>query len=262
MTYNFFKGTIVFSCLLMVACSKKKDRDETPAFNAYAIGAGNNLLLFHLNTPSTVSSKAIIGLQSGESIRGIDVRPANKQLYAIGSSNRLYTINTSTGQATAIGAGPFTPALTGTFAGIDFNPMADRLRIVTSSGQNLRIHPETGVLAGQDVGIFPLERTVSGCAHTNNFVGATSTMLYDIDATDDRLYTQNPPNNGMLTLVGSLGVDVDGNNGFDISGTDNKAYAILSKNGAAKLYSINLLTGAATVIGDFPADVRAFAVAL
>jgi hypothetical protein len=68
------------------------------------------------------------------------------------------------------------------------------------------------------------------------------------------------PNLGALAEVGALGINVDGNNGFDISGTDNKAYALLTIGSATKLYSINLTTGAATAVGDFTGPVKGLAV--
>jgi hypothetical protein len=72
---------------------------------AYAVDNSNNLQIFNPNSPMPVS-KAITGLQSGESILGIDFRPLNGQLYALGSSSRLYTINLGTGAATAVGTSP------------------------------------------------------------------------------------------------------------------------------------------------------------
>ena len=74
-------------------------------------------------------------------------------------------------------------------------------------------------------------------------------MLYDIDAASDQLLIQNPPNNGVLTAVGSLGVDTSNNAAFDISPLDNVAFAALNVGGVSGLYTINLATGAATPIG-------------
>ena len=45
---------------------------------------------------------SISGLQIGETLVGIDVRPATGVLFGVGSSNRVYTINTSTGLATQV----------------------------------------------------------------------------------------------------------------------------------------------------------------
>ncbi len=88
--------------------------DFAPPSNIYALTAGNWLLTFNSSQPNVMGNNvAITGLQAGEILRGIDIRPANSQLYGLGSTNRLYTINVQTGAATAIGAAPFTPGLNG-----------------------------------------------------------------------------------------------------------------------------------------------------
>lgn len=228
---------------------------------AFAIDNSNNLLIFNLNTPGTPVNKPITGLPAGEMIVGLDFRPVNAQLYALGNTSRIYAINTSNGAAVMIGTGPFTPALTGTSFGFDFNPTVDRIRIVGNTGQNLRVHPETGVaVTPADGNLNPGTPAVSAAAYTNNFAGATATSLFVIDATTDKLYLQNPPNNGTLVEIGSLGINVELANGFDIGGTSNMAYALLTVGGATKVYSINLSTGAATAVADFPAAARALAI--
>lgn len=231
---------------------------------AYAIdNSNNNLLIFNLNTPGTPVSKATTGLQPGETLHGIDFRPVNGQLYGLGSTSRLYTINISNGTATAVGTLPFTIPLSGTSFGFDFNPTVDRIRIASNTGQNLRVHPETGlVVTPADGNLNPGTPAVSAAAYSNNFAGAATTTLFDIDAVADKLYTQNPPNNGTLIEVGALGINVELANGFDIGSTSNTAFAVLTVGSATKLYSINLTTGAATAVVDFPAAARGFAIGL
>ena len=253
-------ATTFLAVTSITACKKKKYDTKTP--NAYAIGGTNNLMSFHLSTPGTATSVAITGLQSGENIHAIDIRPADGKLFALGSSSRLYTINTSTGAATVVGAGAFTPAIGGSSFGFDFNPMVDRIRVISNTRQNLRLHPETGIVAGLDTDINPGSPTISTAAYTNNYPGSTTTLLYNIDHSTDKLYKQDLPNTGTLTEVGPLGIDVDGNNGFDITGNDNKAYALLTVGSTTKLYSINLATGAATAIGNFPSVAKGLAVML
>jgi hypothetical protein len=65
---------------------------------AYAVDESNNLVIFNPSNIGTPVSKAITGLQTGESILGIDFRPVNGQLYALGSTSRLYVLNTSSGR--------------------------------------------------------------------------------------------------------------------------------------------------------------------
>jgi hypothetical protein len=254
---------IALVCLLSVAvvsgCKKKKD-DSPKAPNAYAIGGTNNLMAFHLSSPGTATSVSITGLQAGENIHAIDIRPVDGQLFALGSTSRLYTINVTTGAATLVGAGAFTPALGGSAFGFDFNPTVDRIRVISNTGQNFRLNPATGAVAATDLTINPGLPAVSAAAYTNNYSGSTTTLLYDIDPSTDKLYKQDPANNGTLTEVGALGIDVDNNNGFDITGNDNKAYALLTVGSTTKLYSINLATGAATAVGNFPSVAKGLAI--
>ena len=216
--------------------------------------AQNQLLTIDSATPGTVQSTVgITGLQGGESILGIDFRPASGLLYGLGSTSRLYTINTATGVATQVGAsGAFT--LSGTSFGFDFNPTVDRIRVISNLGQNIRLNPDTGGLAATDTPINTGTTSLMGSAYTNNFAGAVTTTLYGIDANSDALYTTANPNGGVYTLVGALGLDAIANLGFDI-GSDGIAFAaiqtqnILSQIGAAGLYTINLSNGSATLVG-------------
>lgn len=229
---------------------------------AYTVDNSNNLQLFNLSAPGTPVSKVIAGLQPGETILGIDMRPATGQLFALGSSSRLYTINMSTGAATSVSPAPFATLLAGTSFGFDFNPTVDRIRVVSNTGQNLRLNPITGDIAAVDLALNPGTPAVSASAYINNFPGATTTVLFGIDPVTDKLYTQNPPNNGTLVEIGALGIDVTTDNGFDIGGTSNKAYAVLTTGSTAKLYTINLTTGAAAEAATFPNTVKGFAVGL
>jgi hypothetical protein len=230
---------------------------------AYAIGGGNNLLIFDPTDPMPVT-KAITGLQPDETIVGIDFRPANGALYALGSSSRLYVLNTSNGAATVVGTTAFSTALSGMHFGFDFNPTVDRIRVVSNTGQNLRLNPNDGSVAAVDGNLNPGMPSVSGAAYTNNIPGATSTILYDLDCGTDKLYKQDPPNNGTLVEVGSVGINFENADGFDIGGQSGKAWAILTVNGSSKLYEINLNTGAATPSGNysFSGTVHGFTVGL
>lgn len=241
---------------------------------AYAVDAGNKLLIFSLSNDDdddryyangNTTPKSLTGLQADEKVLGIDFRPLNGQLYALGSTGRIYTVNTASGLVTPVGTGPI--SLSGTQFGFDFNPLVDRLRILSNAGQNLRFNPNTGTLAATDA---PLNYTatpgvtpgVTAGAYTNNFAGTTSTELFDIDTDSDNLVLQNPPNSGVLVVRGSLGVNVDANNGFDIGGASNVAYALLTSGGSTKLYTINISKGKATAISSFPATVQGLAIGL
>ena len=229
---------------------------------AYAVDGTNNLLIFNPFNPQPVT-KAITGLQSGENILGLDMRPVNGQLYALGSSSRLYTLNASSGAAAVVGTAAFAPALSGESFGFDFNPTVDRIRIVSNTGQNLRAHPETGVIAAVDGAINPGTPLISSAAYTNNFAGATTTTLYVLDGPNRKLYTQNPPNNGTLTNSVNLTFSFSGANGFDIGSTSGKAYVLLNDEVGVKLYGLNLETGQFTRAISVPtSSVRGFTLGL
>lgn len=229
---------------------------------AYGVSTSNELLIFNpsLSTPVMVA-KEIRGIQTGESIVGIDMRPLNGQLFALGSTGRLYSLNASSGDATLVGTGPMSVTLAGTHFGFDFNPTVDRIRIVSNTGQNLRVNPADATVT-TDLPITLLTAGISGAAYTNNFSGATSTILYDIDATGDRLYRQEPPNNGVLVDVGPLGVNVEASNGFDIGSTSGIAYGIFTVGTVQRIYSVNLATGAATAGAVMATPMRGFTLGL
>ena len=164
--------------------------------------------------------------------------------------------------------------ITGVAAGVDFNPAVDRLRVVTNTGQNLRINPLTGGLAGTDTPIAyaagdagaGLAPRIAGAAYTNNTPGTATTTLYVIDTNRGVLATQGSvggtpvsPNSGQLFTVGSLGVTTNDTVGFDIA-RDGTVLASLSPvgTGITRLYSVNLATGAATLIGTVGAGNRAY----
>ena len=229
---------------------------------AYSVDGSNNLIIFDFTKSNASVSKSITGLQMSETILGIDMRPLTGQLYALGSSSRLYTINMATGAATAVGTGPFDPILKGNSFGFDFNPTVDRIRIVSDMGQNLRANPITGAIAAVDADLNPGTPAVSAAAYASNFAGATTTTLYDIDHTADKLYKQTPPNDGKLEEVGPLNIDIAANNGFDIGGQSNMAYGLFTVGSTTKLYLINLANGSSTPVADGPAGINGLAVGL
>ncbi len=225
-----------------------------PARAELVVGLTNTNALFTFDSalPMNASTPlSITGLLVNEQILGIDMRPATGALFGLGSAGRLYTLNASTGAATFVstlsGA-----SLSGTSFGVDFNPTVDRLRVTSNAGQNLRINVDTGAVT-VDSALNGAATNISGSAYTNNFAGATTTTLFGIGSAADLLYIQAPPNNGTLTSVGALGVDTSALVGFDISGATGQAFASLTNGDTSKssFYSINLATGAATLVGAF-----------
>lgn len=233
---------------------------------AYAVDLENMLHIFN-PADMSMSAKALSGMASGEQIVGIDFRPVNGQLYALGNSSKIYTVNLASGALTAVSTAPFSTLLEGTDFGFDFNPTVDRIRIISNTGQNLRIHPETGALVQVDGRLNPGEPAATATAYTNSTpealkAGNASTEMFVIDAASNMLFKQNPPNDGVLVQVGALGFDVEQGAGFDISALNNQAYGIFTVSGQARFFGINLSTGAATSLGNFPKPVKGFALGM
>lgn len=219
----------------------------TPAWavTVFGIDLSGRLVTFDSATPGAITSTRTISGAIGSAILGIDFRPATGELFALGGNSQLYTINTSTGAATTVG-GPIA-GLSGSNFGFDFNPTVDRIRLVSDSGQNLRLNPATGTIAATDTaytyagGGTP---TITAVGYTNSVAGATTTTLYGIDYTLNTLALIGSPNGGQITTVGGLGFDVDADASLDIT---SGGQAFLSS--GFGFYSVNLTTGAATFVG-------------
>lgn len=237
----------------------------TPA-TLVALTANDVLLTFDSAAPGQILRQVkITGQGAGENILGIDSRPANGLLYGISSANKLYTISPHTGAATRVG-GTFAVPLTGFRHGIDFNPTVDRLRLVTNTGLNLRVNPDTGAVVDGDPGtagiqpdskLNPGAPFIAAAAYTNNFQGGGVTTLYGLDPVTDRLVgiggiNGTPsPNLGGVTVVGNLGVNITGATGFEIT-SNGMAFAVVQTVAAplvSRLAVINLATGQLTLLG-------------
>jgi hypothetical protein len=230
----------------------------------YTLSNGTKLDAYSTANPSTrTSSIAVTGLGSGETLLAIDFRPATGQLYGVSSASRLYVINQNTGAARAIGAGAFTPAVSGNLVGFDFNPTVDRIRLVTSTGQNLRLNPETGTVAATDGNINGAAGAMlTGVGYTNNTAGAETTALYAINSQNQQLYLVNPPNDGTLVTVGSLNLPVSGDGGFDIDAKTGTALGLYTVAGRPTLFSVDLATGAARPLAQYAANLAYSGIAI
>jgi len=246
-------GAVAVTGLLALAAPATGLAAET----LYGVTDSNRLISFSSQSPLSVrTTLPITGIQPNEQILGIDVRPADDRLYGLGSTNRVYRINPVTGTARPVIAGPFTPGLNGANFGFDFNPQADRLRIVSDADQNLRLVPDTLAVTNDGALTYGAgsNPNVSASAYTNNRPGVTSTQLFGIDVDRDALVLQNPPNSGTLAVVGTnLGVQTSDPVSFDISAVDGAAYAVLQVAGESRsqLYRIDLATGKASKVSPF-----------
>lgn len=272
LTYKL--GATTLLCVALAACGTSKDakRDANAAVmpgNVVALTGTNKIVTFDRENPSVVKTAVLLsGIPTGEWVLGMDQRPADGTLYAVTNGGGIYTINPSTGVATKKSQLTSSPdnkapltAVTGNRFAVDFNPVADRLRVVSDTGQNLRINVDNGVtIADGNINGAPNAAVVAG-AYTNSYAGSTATALYVINASDNAIYLQNPPNNGTLTnrmpLAGSPSAIVD----FDIESRSTNAYAVMTANGQPGFYWIDLTNQApAKLLGGWTGEsIRSFA---
>ncbi len=234
-------GTILSAPLFAQAAS---------AASIVALVDGKTLVMVD---PAGKKAGAKVDIKGATNVAGIDVRPADGMLYAVSADGNIYTVDAKTGQATM--KSKISEGLKGTITVVDFNPAADRLRVITSDGANLRINVDDGktIVDGPvkykegDAMAGKPAKVVAG-AYTNSMnPKPTATALYDIDAAG-HLLMQAPPNDGVLNTVGMLGVKVDGPAAFNIvasAGDKNDAWLMVGDT----LYSVDLKTGKATSAG-------------
>lgn len=237
---------------------------------------GHDLVKVQANQPGrALERKPLTGLPPGDSLVGIDYRVAYGTLFGLSDKGVLYTIDTGTGVLTAI-TRPGSHATMGDVSftrfggeyGFDFNPAADRIRVVNPRRENLRLHPETGGIAATDPNLAyaPTDPNaaqaprIGAAAYTYNTKNSKLTTNFAIDLALGNLVLQGSreddtaavsPNNGVLFTVGSLGLGPLAGASFDIADISNRAFAALRPEGSGqtRLYDVDLATGRAKVLG-------------
>ena len=204
--------------------------------------------------PATRKVASRADIKGVGAILGIVVRPADGMIYGIANDGTIVTIDAKTGQATM--KSKMSEMLKpGVIATVDFNPVADRLRVMGSDGTSLRVNVEDGktIVDGShkfkdgDVNAGKTPKVIAG-AYTNSWKGTKATALYGLDATTASLVTQNPPNDGVLNTVGPLGVSLNGPVAFNIVAPgEDQNDGWLTTGGT--LYKVDLKSGKATMVG-------------
>lgn len=240
-----------------------------------ALTSDGKLVAFQADKPRGATVVGTIrGLEGDRELVGMDYRAADGKLYAVGDAGGLYVVSTRSAVVTKVGR--LTVALEGTAFGVDFNPAADRLRVVSDTGQNLRHDPNPGGATIVDTPLNTPPATgatagVDAAAYTNNDTSAdTATLLFDIDSALDQVVAQVPANSGTLNAVGALGVKSQGPTSFDVLSTvtngravANQGYATLTTPRARPaFYRIDLTSGKASFVGAFPAAVTVESIAV
>jgi Domain of unknown function (DUF4394) len=229
-----------------------RDWSPSPQRMLFATTDQNQLIRFNARSPERIRDiQAITGLPAGVKLQGIDFRPATGDLYGVGSDSVVYRVNPWTGIAVAEGPA-FTPTLRGKSFGVDFNPVPDKIRVVSDDRQNLRLNVDEGNVLSVDKDINPGMPAIVGAGYLNSSFNATrpaATTLYVVDAASDQLFKQDPPNDGTLKEGKKLGIDVGMNVGFDIAGADNTGYLANTTRRGAALYTVDVNTGDTDYLG-------------
>lgn len=229
----------------------------------WAVTETAELLQFNAGQPRRVLRRLPLqGLAEGDRLVGIDFRVARGVLYALSRQGRLYTLDTRTGRLSAVAdAAPV--VLQGERFGFDFNPAADRIRVVSDAGQNLRLHPDTGAVAATDPALHwavpglavPL---VAAAGYTYHQTDDRLTTNYAIELRSGTLLMQGSregvqpvvsPNTGQLRAVGGLGTGPLEDAALDIADIGNTALAALRSGGRTRLHLLDLGSGRATPLG-------------
>jgi hypothetical protein len=225
----------------------------TSAYAAPAVGlvGGTTLVMFDTESRAVSGTMEVTGV---DGLAGIDVRPADKLLYGVSMAGEVVTIDTATGAATVVSTlSEQLPSYEGAI--VDFNPMADRLRLMATDGTNHRVNVDDGAVTVD--GSLAFEATdmhagetpaIVAAAYTNSIGTPEATAMYDIDATIVALIQQIAPNDGTLKAIGTLGVDGGSAYAFDIAATEdltNTAYLVVDN----VLHTVDLETGTAEAWG-------------
>ena len=258
-----YSGAILAAVALLGGCVGDIDAAGEPmmqgasspreAGDAYAITSSNRLISFDQATGEIVDAMDIVGLGADDWIVGADIRPADNNLYALARSGKLYafdlrragllvraTLQADTNDATD----PFAE-LQGEAFGVSFNPVADRLRVIGSGGQNLRVNVDTGAVTtdtalDRDAGFLP------AATYSNPFAEACRTQLFVLDRSGGELFLQDPPNDGTLSPVVTVPGIEDVGAGIEIATTQSGragAIAYFPSDDGASLFDLDIRTG-------------------
>ncbi|OJF95038.1 MULTISPECIES: DUF4394 domain-containing protein [Rhizobium/Agrobacterium group] len=224
------------------------------------------IVMFDTASPAVSKTMDVTGV---DSLVGIDFRPANNTVIGVTPDSTIVSIDLATGAATEVAKMNTPLSIDDAAVVVDFNPMADRLRYMTGT-TNHRVHPDTGEvtvdgsLAFEDTDMHKGETpNIVAAAYINSFGKPEKTGMFNIDATIGGLIQQTKPNDGTLKAIGKLGIEsAAANYAFDVQTTEDGTNTAWLVNGA-KLYTVNLETGAATAAGDITGasgDIRDIAV--
>jgi Domain of unknown function (DUF4394) len=263
------QGAYLIRTIRSLGDGVERDGRDGRGLRVVGLTADGRLVRFRSDNPRNLANVGrVTGLSGDAALVGIDYRVQDAKLYGVGDKGGIYVLNTRSASATKVSQ--LTVALAGTNFGVDFNPAANRLRVISDTGQNLRHNiddpaglPATGTTAMDGTLTYPPATAaatgVTGAAYTNNDLDpATATTLFDLDTNLDQVAVQSPANAGSLAPTGRTGVDAGPSAGFDIysslrggRATSATGLATLQAGARSGLYKVDLLTGNASLVGTF-----------
>ena len=196
----------------------------------------NELITFDSATPGTLQfAHSIIGLQTGEQLRGIDW--VSGTLYGLGDQNHLYTVNPNTAAVTMVGS--FTPPLNGIDFG--FNSSGSLFYVSGDLGQNMTLTTGAVGTAGPN---YTAGSSIDALAYDH-----VSSAFYGVSALSHNLLSLNPVT-GAVSTVGPTGISFADRIGFDISPNTDIAYFSGTVGGQTEFGTLDKSTGVFSLIGD------------
>lgn len=243
-------AALAAACLALLLSAAAAEAEAAPAL---ALTDDGRLFVFDTDTRRVEGGPVSIRGVEGR-VLGVDVRPSDGAVYAVSDAPALYRLDPGSGEATEVAA-LSAPLPAGARAVVDFNPVADRLRLMAEDGTNLRVNPADGQATvdgrlrydagGEGVGGPPA--IVAG-AYTNSVAGAKETALYTVDLASGRLNLQAPPNDGVQKARGGgLGLELETTPAFDIAAEGGAERAYLLTRGV--LHAVDLEGGSARRLG-------------
>lgn len=196
---------------------------------------------------------------------GIDQRPQDGRLYGVTERGQIVAVDPMSGAATQVSR-LNTPFDSGGRAVVDFNPVANRLRLMGMNGTNFRVNVDTGEVARdgelkyqQGSPQAESRPRVTAGAYTNSVAppagapaagqpGAPTTALYTIDTLLGSFNLQAPPNDGVQQSRGMVGMALPPGVAFDILSDEqggNRGYVLAG----GTLHMIDLTNGRLTAAG-------------
>lgn len=273
---NSFTMPALWTAVLMLLVSVSAQSQTI-----YGLTTDGKIVTFNAATPNTiVSTPSVSGLKTGQTLVGLDVRPATGELFTLGydasnDSATVYTLNAATGVVTAKATSVKLTGL-GAPVGFDFNPTVDRIRVVSKTGKSFRLNPMTGGIAATDSTVRYAATDVNAgktagvtaSAYTNSYIGATGTALYNYDETQKVIVLQNPPNDGILNtqpaLSGITATAIISDLDIYTNPTTyaSTAFATVRTGTTDSLFTLVLSTGVLTKVGAIGASVTDIAVGI